>query len=211
MAKKRPFNYIRAMQSIKGKVGFNYRNQSNATLSSGRKSAIKRAYNDLQELQSTELIRPAKNKGESKQHFKRRVASLKKTYGQSGNSLFGVSMAVPPGAKASVVKGNIVIKGTGDKKKIRELILPVNKQDLIDDTLEVITDIIMDYRPDVIWGFHSSWRSNSGMRLFYDDSSELDEIIEEFSNGISAMLNNYTENEHVMTGFVMQWGTGQNA
>lgn len=207
MAKKRPFNYIEAMASIKGKVGFNYKNQSNATLSRGRKSAIKRAFNALQELKTTELIRPNKNKGESKSAFKRRVASLKKTYGQSGNSLFGVAISVPPGATASIKNGKVFIKGTGDKSNISELVLPVNKEELINDTLELITDIIMEYRPDVIWGFHSSWRSNTGVRLFYDDSSELDDIIAEFSQGITNLLAKYTENENVMTGFVLQFGT----
>jgi hypothetical protein len=211
MAKKRPFNYIAAMATIKGKVSFNYRNQSNETLTRGRKSAIKRAFNDLQDLKTTELVRPSKNKGESKSAFKRRVSRLKKAYGQSGNSLFGVAIAVPPGAKATVKNGLVMIKGTGTKNKISELVLPVNKQELINDTLELITSIIMQYRPDVIWGFHSSWRSNTGVRLFYDDSSELDEIIEEFSEGISNILAKYTENENVMTGFVLQFGTGQNA
>lgn len=193
------------MQEIKGKVNFNYRNQRNETLSAGRKAAIKRAWNDLQELKSTEIIKPPKKKGESKSHYTRRVRALKKRYGQSGNSLAGPSIAVPPGGKAEVRDGRIWIKKKGTD--LREMVIPVNPVELAENTHDIIRDLVMQYKPDGIFPFHTHWRGNAGRMFFYHDSTMLEEDIEEFSQSISSILNQYKGNPHVMTGFILQWGT----
>lgn len=201
---KSQFNYIKAMQQLKGKVGFNYRNQRNDTLSIGRKAAIKRAWNDLQELKTTELIRPTKRKGESKTHYKRRVAGLKRKYGQTDNSLFGVAVAVPPGGKASFKGDQLQIKKTGTD--YREELIPIeDPAEFAENVFETLYELITEKRPDAVMPFHTHWRGNQGKLFFYDDSSELEETIEDFAQEIESVLNRYKGNVHVMTGFLFQY------
>lgn len=201
---KRQFNYIKAMQALKGKVNFNYRNQSNETLSVGRKAAIRRAFNDLQELKSTQLIKPPKKKGEKKSTYEKRVRRLKKQYGQTGQSLFGVAVSVPDGGKATFKGDQLTITKPGTNYR-EEIISIENPAEFVEDVYGWIYDEITTRRPDAVVPFHTHWRGNTGRLFFYDDSAELEETIEEFAGEIESILNQYKGNPNVMTGFLFQY------
>lgn len=201
---KRQFNYIKAMQALKGKVNFNYRNQRNETLSPGRKAAIRRAFNDLQKLKSTTLVKPPKRKGEAKSTYQKRVRRLKKQYGQSGQSLFGVAVYVPEGGKATFKGDQLVIKKPGTN--YREEIIPIeNPAVFVEDVYGWLYEEITERRPDAVVPFHTHWRGNVGRMFFYDDSGELEESIEDFAQSVESILNQYKGNPNVMTGFLFQY------
>lgn len=200
---KRQFNYIRAMQEIKGKVNFNYRNQTNETLSTGRKAAIKRAWNDLQGLKTTTIIKPPKKKGEAKSTYLKRIRKIKRQYGQGGNHLNGVAVSVPPGGKASFKGGKVVIKKKDSS--YYEWVIPTDPIELISDSRQVIEDILIEHKPDAIVPFHTHWRGNRGYMVFYDDSSEFQETVDDIAFDVESLLNRYAGNVNVMTGFLLQF------
>lgn len=200
---KRQFNYIKAMQGLKGKVNFNYRNQRNDTLSAGRKAAIRRAWNDLQQLKSTEIIKPPRKKGESQSHYRKRVSALKSKYGQK-TALNGIAVAVPPNGKARFKGDQLIIEKKGSE--YREEIVPItNPADFAQDPSDFIRDMILEKRPDAVAPFHTHWRSNKSARFFYDDSSFLDEAIDDFIGEVESILNQYKGNQNVMTGFMLMY------
>lgn len=187
--RKKPFNYKSALKSLRGKVTFDY--DLRHTLTSGKKSAIRKAHNEFSRMKSARLIKPPKHRFESDKHFEKRLKQLKKGYAQSSSLAKGIFIQVPVGAKFRI-KDNQIKIGVPEKR-YTETYVPLNLARFLADPTAYIKQIIRGRYVRVIYPMHTAYRS---MGYAVD-------MLEEFIDYIYDLLERYKYNPNVLTGFIL--------
>jgi len=187
--RKKPFNYKSALKSLRGKITFDY--DLRHKLSSGQKSAIRKASKEFSRMQSARLIKPPKHPLESNKHYSKRISELKKNYAQPGSLAKGVFIQVPKEARFRVKDS--LIKIQVPEKRYKEIFVPLDIVKFMADMEMYIRKIIKGRNVRVIYPLHTAYRS---MGYAVD-------MIGEFIDAMYNLLERYKYDPNVLTGFIL--------
>lgn len=187
--RKKPFNYKSALKSLRGKITFDY--DLRRKLSSGKKSAIRKAAKEFSRMQSARLIKPPKHPLESNKHYNQRISDLKKNYAQPGSLAKGVFIQVPKEARFRVKDSQIKIQVP--EKRYKEIFVPLDIAKFMADAEAFIMRIIKGRNVRVIYPLHTAYRS-MGFGI---------DMISEFIDYLHNLLEKYKYDPNVLTGFIL--------
>lgn len=200
----RVFNYRQALKSLRGKISFDYSMKGISNhdktgeefFSSGQKSAIKKAWKAVQEPKGARFITLKHLPRESQTQYHKRLAEIKREFGQGGNSLRGLFLEVGKKAKVSYTRKNglLIEKEVEDGITTMRVVGIKDRKKFLRNPAKYIRDLAKKYPGTFIAPVHSTW-----IKRGFDMKTHIDQFIQY----IKKLLNKYSDNIHALTGFAI--------
>lgn len=181
--------YKKRFKALRDNV--NFKIDLRKKLTTGKKSAITRAWKDYRQFKNTRQLIITKEKGESNKKYKQRTKSIKTALGQSNSLLKTPYMQAPIDANIEYKNGALQLT----KGKVTQQLLPIDSNAFAANPEKYIKQLLKGKTANRVILQHGAYRGKGyGVELYEDMIDDLIDLAEAYEEQL----------QYVLTGLLIQ-------